>query len=264
MTILYNASIVHTPLNRLVHLPALLSPPTHPPPLALHVPDKLGHRRCPNLLERPAEADVGDDEEQEFEVELVRELDELEEAESERRGRHEKGVEGEPREGEQRDDEPTVGVEGFAVRGADAEHRRNEDVLERGEEEKRRVLVRRNVELVRVDDGRGVPVGVKKMSLRRKAKEKEGVNEPILRPDEEERRNLESARENDLTDERAENLLRDEVGSRSLRVDARERFRSTHCEKSGERPGQHREMRQKGENVDALVTAIGRMRKRSM
>lgn len=80
------------PGDGLVRLPALLSPTPHPPPSPLHVanPPRNPHRR--KVLERPAERDVGEDDEQQLEVEFVRERNELEERENRRRGRHEEGV----------------------------------------------------------------------------------------------------------------------------------------------------------------------------
>lgn len=64
------------------------------------------------LLERPGKADVEDDEEEELEVELVREGNELEEGEDGSMGREE-GVEGETGEGEEGEDEPSC-CEGLA------------------------------------------------------------------------------------------------------------------------------------------------------
>jgi hypothetical protein len=45
----------------------------------------------------------------------------------------------------------------FAIRRTDAENRRDEDVLERRDEEQRRVLETDNVQLVGVDHGRDIP-----------------------------------------------------------------------------------------------------------
>jgi hypothetical protein len=54
-------------------------------------------------------------------------------------------------------------------------------------------------------------------------------NSPRLRADKEKDEELERRRDGDLTDERRQDLFRDQVCRRSLRVDPRVRFRPAHC-----------------------------------
>ena len=99
-----------------------------------------------------------------------------------------------------------------AHRRTDAEHAGNDDVLERADEEEGAVLGRLDLELVDVDPRRLVPV---------------------LRLDEEEDGELEAGGEDDLADDRAEDLARDEVGRRSAMMDALVRARAPHSDGDG-------------------------------
>ena len=80
---------------------------------------------------------------------------------------------------------------------------------------------------------------------------------PLLRPDPEERPELNCGRYDDLSDKTSQDFLRHQTGSRSLRVDTRERQSSAHCILVSRRGVQK-------EAVNVLVTAIGMMMKRSM
>ena len=82
-------------------------------------------------------------------------------------------------------------------------------------------------------------------------------NSPILRPHPEERPELNRGRYDDLSDKTSQHFLRHQTGSRSLRVDARERQSSAHCFLISRSNVQK-------EAVNVLVTAIGMMMKRSM
>lgn len=151
----------------------------------------------------------------------------------------------------------TIGPDGFAVRGADAEDGGNEDVLEGRDEEEGRVLETDNVELVGIDLGWDVPSKADRSQPRR-VKEERGQELPSLRSHEEEGEELDSTGDGDLADKRSEDLLRDERGGRPLGNDPLEGLGSTHC---GEEISAEV---QKSDESALLVTAIGRIRKRSM
>lgn len=125
------------------------------------------------------------------------------------------------REGAEEDD----GAEKEAIRGerlsigrSDAENGGDDDVLEAGNEEESRVLGRRDVQLIRVDDRRNVPVQLIGSFTPTHNRRHDA---PRLRSNVEEDSELHTGSDNDLANERRQDLLRDEVRRGSSRMDAR-------------------------------------------
>lgn len=98
--------ILHIPRDGLVKFPIIPSPPSTPPDLLQRIPNELGDELNSVGFKRPTETDVGDEEEEEFEVEFVWEGDELEESKDWTLG-CEEGEEGESGQSDEGSDEPT-------------------------------------------------------------------------------------------------------------------------------------------------------------
>lgn len=124
----------------------------------------------------------------------------------------------------------TVRVDRHAVRRSNTEDGSNEDVLERRDQEESRVFERDDVEFVGINLGRDIPARHKfgQSCMNFQTKWMDEGNAPGTRANVEERKELNSARDDNLTDQRSEHLLGDEAGRWSFGMNARECLGATH------------------------------------